>query len=56
MTEGESGRGGRKGGGLLVVGDKEGTTCGRGGPSVAVLLGPAGPLAAGDHLRCDRSL
>ena len=33
-----------------------GTICGRGGgPSVAALHGPAGPLVAGDHLRRYRS-
>ena len=42
--------------GLLVVKDKGGgTTCSRGGPSVAALHDPAGPLATGDHLRRDRS-
>jgi len=42
-----------EGWGLLVVKDKEGTTRGRGGPSLAALLGPAGPLVAGDHLQHD---
>ena len=45
--------GGRKGQGLLVVNDKEGNTRGRGGPSVAALLSPTGPLVVGEHLQHD---
>ena len=51
------GRDGRKGVGLLVVKDKGGgTPHRRGKPSVAALHGPAGPLAAGDHLQHDSTL
>ena len=34
--------------------DRDGTIRGRGGPSIAAIFGPGGPILKGDHPRRDR--